>query len=79
MIVAVALAIAAFLALFLVAPVASVVVTAFTNSSGFTFDHVQTFFQISLMRESFWNSLYVAGMSVLFASLIAVFRRCSSM
>ena len=24
------------------------------------------------MRESFWNSLYVAGLSVVFASLIAV-------
>lgn len=73
MIVAVALAIAALLAVFLAAPVASVVYTAFTTGAGsFTFEHVQTFFQISLMRESFWNSLYVAGLSVAFASLIAV-------
>ncbi len=73
MIVAIALAIAAFLAVFLAAPVASVVYTAFTTGAGrFTFEHVQTFFQISLMRESFWNSLYVAGLSVAFASLIAV-------
>ena len=73
MIVAVALAIAAFLALFLAAPVASVVYTAFSKASGaFTLDHFATFFQISLMRESFWNSLYVAGLSVVFASLIAV-------
>ncbi|MEO8836501.1 MAG: iron ABC transporter permease [Caldimonas sp.] len=73
MIVAVALAIAAFLAIFLAAPVASVVYTAFTNGAGaFTLAHVESFFQISLMRESFWNSLTVAGLSVVFASLIAV-------
>src|SRR5688572_32311956 len=73
MIVAVALAIAAFLVAFLVLPVASVVYTAFSTGAGdFTFAHFATFFQISLMRESFWNSLYVAGMSVLFSSLIAI-------
>jgi iron(III) transport system permease protein len=73
MIVAVAIAIAAFLVAFLVVPVASVVYTAFsTGSGGFTFAHFATFFQISLMRESFWNSLYVAGMSVLVASIIAI-------
>ncbi len=73
MIVAIALAIAAFLVAFLVVPVASVVYTAFASGDGgFTFSHVQSFFQISLMRESFWNSLYVAGLSVVFASLIAV-------
>src|SRR5688500_299079 len=73
MIVAVAIAIAAFLVAFLVVPVGAVVYTAFSNASGdFTFAHFATFFQISLMRESFWNSLYVAGMSVVFASLIAI-------
>ncbi len=73
MIVAIALAIAAFLVAFLVIPVASVVYTAFaTGDGGFTFAHFASFFQISLMRESFWNSLYVAGMSVALASLIAV-------
>jgi iron(III) transport system permease protein len=73
MIVAVALAIAAFLVVFLVVPVASVVYTAFSgDGGGFTLGHFASFFQISLMRESFWNSLYVAGMSVLFASLIAI-------
>jgi iron(III) transport system permease protein len=73
MIVAIALAIAAFLLAFLVVPVASVVYTAFASGDGgFTFAHVASFFQISLMRESFWNSLYVAGLSVAFASLIAV-------
>ena len=73
MIVAVALAIAAFFVAFLIVPVASVVYTAFSSGAGgFTFGHFASFFQISLMRESFWNSLYVAGMSVLFASLIAI-------
>ena len=72
MIVAVAFAIAAFLVVFLVIPVASVVYTAFSGDGGFTLGHFASFFQISLMRESFWNSLYVAGMSVLFASLIAI-------
>ena len=70
---AIALAIAAFLAVFLLVPVASVVYTAFSNGAGgFTLGHFASFFQISLMRESFWNSLYVAGLSVLFASLIAI-------
>ena len=73
MIVAVALAIAVFLVAFLAIPVASVVYTAFASGGGgFTLAHFDTFFGISLMRESFWNSLYVAGMSVVFASLIAV-------
>jgi len=73
MIVAVALAIAAFIVAFLVVPVGSVVYTAFSGGTGaFTLGHFASFFQISLMRESFWNSLYVAGMSVVFASLIAI-------
>ncbi len=73
MIVAVALAIAAFIVAFLVVPVASVVFTAFSDGGGgVTLGHFASFFQISLMRESFWNSLYVAGMSVVFASLIAI-------
>ena len=73
MIVAVALAIAVFLIAFFAIPVASVVYTAFaTGAGGFTLGHFESFFGISLMRESFWNSLYVAGMSVLFASVIAV-------
>ena len=73
MIPAIALAIAVFLVAFLVVPVASVVYSAFAaGDGGFTFSHVATFFRISLMRESFWNSLYVAGLSVVVASLIAV-------
>ncbi|MBK7657938.1 MAG: iron ABC transporter permease [Betaproteobacteria bacterium] len=70
---AVALAIAAFLVAFLVVPVAAVVVTAFADGQGgFTLAHFAAFAQISLMRESFANSLYVAGLTVAFATLIAV-------
>ncbi len=70
---AVALLIAAFLLTFLVIPVATVVYVAFADGAGgLTLSHFQSFFGISLMRESFWNSLYVAGMSVVFATLIAV-------
>ncbi len=70
---AVALAIAAFLLAFLVVPVATVVDTAFSNADGgFTLAHFSAFAEISLMRESFANSLYVAGMTVLFASMLAV-------
>jgi iron(III) transport system permease protein len=73
MIVALALGIAAFLVAFLVIPVASVVYTAFSNEAGgFTLGHFGSFLGISLMRESFANSIYVALMSVLFSSLIAI-------
>jgi len=72
-IVAVAIAIAAFLLAFLVVPVATVIHTAFSNADGgFTLAHFSAFSEISLMRESFANSLYVAGMTVLFASFLAV-------
>ena len=71
--VAVALAIAAFLAVFLAAPVASVFHAAFASvKPPAPLAHFESFLQISLMRESFWNSLWVAGLSVVFASLIAV-------
>ena len=72
-VVAVALAIAAFLVAFLVIPVATVVYTAFSDGQGgFTLAHFSAFAGISLMRESFANSLYVAGMTVAFSTLIAV-------
>src|SRR5690242_1127041 len=68
-----ALAIGALLIVFLVVPVATVVYVAFAEpGSGFTFSHFQSFFHLSLMRESFWNSLFVAVLSVLFATVIAV-------
>ena len=70
---AVALAIAAFLLLFLVVPVATVIYVAFTNSDGsLTLGAFRSFFHLTLMRESFYNSLYVGGMSVLIASIISL-------
>lgn len=70
---AVALLIAAFLLAFLVIPVLTVVYVAFADGAGgLTLSHFQSFFGISLMRESFWNSLYVAVWSVVFATIIAV-------
>ena len=70
---AVALLIAAFLGVFLIVPVMMVLYVAFADGAGgFTLSHFASFFQISLMRESFWNSLYVGFWSVVFATLIAV-------
>jgi iron(III) transport system permease protein len=52
-IVAIALAIAAFLVAFLVIPVVAVVYTAFSDGQGgFTLAHFSAFSGISLMRES---------------------------
>ncbi len=70
---AIALAIAAFLILFLLVPVATVIYVAFTNSDGsLTFSHFGSFFSLTLMRESFYNSLYVGAMSVLISSIISL-------
>jgi iron(III) transport system permease protein len=68
-----ALIILALLLVFLIVPVATVVITAFSDGTGgFTLAHFAAFAQISLMRESFANSLFVAGMTVFWATLIAV-------
>lgn len=65
--------VAAFLLAFLIVPVGRVFVTAFAApGGGFTLVHFADFFRTSLFIESFWNSLYVAAMSVVFASVIAV-------
>ncbi len=71
---AVALLIAAFLLLFLVIPVLRVVFVAFQNpgTGEFTLVNFQDFFNTSLFRESFWNSLYVALMAVMMATLLAL-------
>jgi iron(III) transport system permease protein len=70
---AVALAILAFLALFLILPVGSVIYSAFVNADGsFTLGHFGAFFSQTLMMEAFLNSLHVAVMSALAAALIAV-------
>ena len=63
----------AFLLLFLVLPVGRVFITAFLDGDGsFTLGHFGAFFGQGLMREAFFNSLYVAVMSAVFAALIAV-------
>ena len=63
----------AFLLLFFVLPVAQVFVTAFVQADGRpTLGHFAAFFGQRLMTEAFVNSLYVAVMSTVFASLIAV-------
>ncbi len=65
--------VAAFLLLFFVLPVARVFVTAFLDGdNSLTLGHFGTFFAQDLMRESFFNSLYVAVMSAICAALIAV-------
>jgi iron(III) transport system permease protein len=70
---ALALAIALFLLVFLAIPVATVVYVAFTNADGtLTLSHFDSFFHLTLMRESFWNSLIVGGMSVVISSIIAL-------
>ena len=71
--IAIAIGIAALLLIFLIGPILSVVYTAFSDGQGgFTLSHFVAFAQISLMRESFANSLYVAGTTVFFATLIAI-------
>lgn len=70
----VALLIAAFLFLFLVVPVVQVIFVAFQapGTGAFTLVNFQDFFNTSLFREAFWNSLYVAAMSVLVATVFAM-------
>ena len=66
-------AVLAFLLLFFVLPVAHVFFIAFLDGDGsFTLGHFSAFFGQGLMREAFFNSLYVAVMAALFAALIAV-------
>ncbi|AVJ29428.1 ABC transporter permease [Achromobacter spanius] len=68
-----ALLVFGFLLLFLAVPVGTVFHSAFVNADGsFTIGHFGAFFNQPLMREAFFNSLYVAGWSALLASLIAV-------
>ncbi len=68
------LAVLILLLAFLVIPVAKVVYVAFVdvNTGGFTLLNFVDFFRTSLFRESFVNSIYVASMSVVFASIISM-------
>ncbi len=72
--VGVALVLAVFLLAFLVVPVVKVIFVAFQDpaSGAFTFVNFVDFFNTALFRESFANSLYVAFMAVLVASVIAL-------
>ena len=71
---AVGLLIALFLLLFLGIPVAKVIFVAFQdpNSGQLTIINFVDFFRNSLFRESFVNSFYVATMSVVLASILAI-------
>lgn len=68
------LLIALFLLLFLVVPVVKVIIVAFQdpNTGALTVINFVDFFRNSLFQESFFNSFYVAAMSVVVASLIAM-------
>lgn len=70
----IALLIAAFLILFLVVPIVQVIFVAFQApaTGAFTLVNFQDFFNTSLFREAFWNSLYVAAMSVVVATIFAM-------
>ncbi|HEY0219917.1 MAG TPA: iron ABC transporter permease [Afipia sp.] len=70
----VALAIAAFLFLFLIWPVATVIWVAFTEKGGgaFTLVNFLDFARTDLFVRSFWNSLYASAMAVVVASALAL-------
>ncbi len=70
--VAALLLVALFLAAFLAVPILRVILVAFTAGGRFSLVHFQDFFATALLREAFWNSVYVAAMAVVVASLIAV-------
>ena len=71
---AVMVLISLFLLTFLVVPVVQVVFVAFMDATtgGFTLLNFKDFFSTALFRESFWNSMYVGGMSVVLASAFAM-------
>src|SRR5262245_28524120 len=65
--------VALFLVAFLIVPIVRVCAVAFTGPAGdFSLVHFGDFYRTALLREAFWNSIYVAGMTVALASLIAV-------
>jgi iron(III) transport system permease protein len=63
-----------FLAAFLIVPAAMVIYTAFTEkgTGAFTVINFLDFFRTDLFRRAFVNSLYVAGMSVVWATVFAL-------
>ena len=72
--IALALAIALFLGVFLIVPVATVVYVAFTEKGGggLTLVNFLDFGRTDLFVRSFWNSVYVSGMTVVWASVLAL-------
>lgn len=66
--------IALFLAIFLIIPAGTVIYTAFTEkgTGALTIVNFVDFFNTDLFRRSFFNSVYVSGMSVAWASAIAL-------
>ncbi len=70
----VGLFLALFFLLFLIVPVGKVIFVAFQDpgTGAFTLVNFSDFFRSSLFQESFFNSFYVSGMSVLMASLISI-------
>jgi iron(III) transport system permease protein len=72
--VAAAALIAAFLAVFLVLPVGTVMYVAFTEkgTGAFTLVNFADFFRTELFVRSLWNSAYVSAMSVVWASALAL-------
>jgi iron(III) transport system permease protein len=69
-----ALLIATFLLMFLIIPVLTVIYVAFTEkgTGNFTLVNFLDFARTDLFVRSFWNSMYVAGMSVVVASVFAL-------
>ncbi|MES9962082.1 MAG: iron ABC transporter permease [Candidatus Sedimenticola sp. 20ELBAFRAG] len=69
-----AILIALFLLSFLIIPVVKVFYVAFVdvNSGDLTLVNFVDFFNTSLFQESFYNSFYVAGMSVIVATIISL-------
>jgi iron(III) transport system permease protein len=69
-----ALAIGLFLVVFLVVPVGTVVYVAFTEKGGggFTLVNFLDFARTDLFVRSFWNSIYVSAMTVLWSSAFAL-------
>ena len=69
-----ALGILLFLVAFLILPVAMVIYVAFTDpgSGELTLANFMDFFRSALFREAFYNSFYVAAMSVVLATVFAL-------
>ncbi len=72
--IALALAIAAFLLLFLGLPVGTVLYVGFTEkgTGSFTLVNFYDFVRTELFMRSLWNSFYVSAMSVVWASVFAL-------